>query len=45
MDDDLEEELLTVAGRSQGSRKKRSRKAHDSSDEDYGELLSPRLGW
>ena len=37
--DELEEELLAVAGRSKPqSGKKRSRKAAESSDEDYGEL-------
>ena len=39
-DDDLEEELLAVAGRSQPGSKKRSRKPADSSDEDYGEAHS-----
>ena len=43
MDDELEEELLAVAGRSQGGSKKRSRKAKDSEDEDYGWLTSARL--
>ncbi len=36
MEDDLEEELLAVAGRSRGGSKKRGRKAAESSDEDYG---------
>jgi hypothetical protein len=36
MEDDLEEELLAVAGRSRVGSKKRSRKDADSSDEDYG---------
>ena len=37
--DELEEELLAVAGRSKPqSGKKRSRKAAESSDEDYGKL-------
>lgn len=39
MDDDLEEELLAVAGRGQAGGRKRSRKNADSSDEDYGKLL------
>ena len=36
MDDDLEEELLAVAGRSLPGTQKRNRKAAESSDDDYG---------
>lgn len=41
--DDLEEELLAVAGRSRPSAgTKRTRKAANSSDEDYGTRLTSR---
>lgn len=36
MDDELEEELLAVAGRSLPDNRKRGRKATEHSDEEYG---------
>lgn len=39
-EEDLEEELLAVAGRSRGISKKRSRRSKDSSDEEYGKVQS-----
>ena len=39
-EEDLEEELLAVAGRSRGGSRKRGRRSKDSSDEEYGKAQS-----